>query len=88
MHVCRWDVHAISQWEALCAFLGYEVILAFLFPPQASRSFGDMREAGTTVRAYILLSKKAFLNGTVLLVLELAGNPTLWNHSMMDFMYY
>lgn len=88
MHVYCWDVHAIFQWEALCAFLDYEVILAFLFPPQASRLFGDMREEGTTVRAYILLLKKAFLNGVVLLVLELAGRSTLWNRSMTDFMYY
>lgn len=65
-------MHAVSQWEALCAFLEYEVILAFLFPPQASRLFGDMREEGTTVRVYILLLKKAFLNGVILLVLGLA----------------
>lgn len=31
-----------------------------------------MREEGTTVRVYILLLKKAFLNGVILLVLGLA----------------
>lgn len=65
-------MHAVSQWEALCAFLEYEVILALLFPPQVSRLFGDMREEETTVRVYILLLKKAFLNGMILLVLGLA----------------
>lgn len=44
----------------------------FFFLLKASRLFGDMREEGTTVRVYILLLKKAFLNGVILLVLGLA----------------
>lgn len=52
-------MHAVSQWEALCAFLECEVILDLLFPPQASRLFGDMREGGNYWKSVCLVVKES-----------------------------